>query len=297
MKKTILFFVLVLALFNFCVAQEWFTSLKVAKKLAQVQNKMLFVMWENSTNYPYPILLEDDKGKLEVTDLFKDERVNRIIWNYFVPVKINESQYAELSHQVKQKRGSKYFTKLIDDSIKIMDVNGYILNNDPFVPVEDFWLFVKHYALDTSFIKYELISYSKNKNFTTSFILAAKYLDLAIFADKDIKFEIIQLSNIYFDEAINYLLKSDLNNKMALLQKRDLLKIKSYLILNKPKKALRHLKKIEIITVDNINQSLFSFLNYTAFMLLKDEEKADLWKSKISLVDLKKAKLIINKNS
>ena len=80
------------------------------------------------------------------------------------------------------------------------------------------------------------------------------------------------------------------------MQKCDLFKKEEYLILNKPKKVLRHLKKLDITEIDKINQSLFSFLNYAAFKLLKDEENAALWKSKVSLVDLKKTKLIININ-
>lgn len=296
-KKAILLFVFVITSFNFCLAQEWFTSLEVAKKLALIQDKMLFVMWEDTFNYEYPVMLNNDKGDTIITDLFVDDSINKIIWNYFIPVKIYESKYAELSNQIKETRGTKYFNKLIDDSIKIMDVNGNILNiNTSNKFIENLSLLIKHYALNTSFLKQELVNYSKKKNFATSFWLASKYLDFAIFVENDTRLEIIQLANIYFDEAKDHLTKSDLNNKKAILQKFDLLKIKEYLILNKPKKALRHLKKLNITEIDQINQSLFSFLNYTTFKLLEDEENAVLWKSKISLADLRIAKLIIKNN-
>lgn len=298
MKKTILLFVFVITSFNFCLAQEWFTSLEVAKKLALVQDKMLFVMWEDAFNYDHPVYFNNDKGESIVTDLFVDDRMDRIIWSYFIPVKIHESKYAELSNQIKETRGTKYFNKLIDDSIKIMDVNGNILNINTFYEyIENLSLIIKQYALNTSYLKQELVNYSKNKNFATSFWLASKYLDFAIFIEKETRFEIIQLANIYFDEAKNYLTKSDLKNKKIILQKCDLLKIKEYLILNNPKKARRHLRKLNITEIDKINQSLFSFLNYTTFKLLKDEDSAVLWKNKVSLVDLKMAKLIINNNS
>lgn len=296
-KKTILLFVFVLTSFNLCLAQEWFTSFDVAKRLAIVQNKMLFVIWEDAMNYQYPVLIDNDEGVTIVTDLFEDERVNRLIWDYFVPVKISESKYAELSYQIKETRGTRYFNKLIDDSIKIMDVNGNILNIKIYYePIENLSLLIKRYALDTSFLKQELVNYSKNRNLTTSFSLASKYLDFAIFAEKDFRLEIIQLANIYFDEAKKHLPKSDIKNKKGFLQKLDLLKIKVYLILNKHRKALRHLRKFDITEIDKINQSLFSFLKYTAFKLLKNEENAVLWKSRISLLDLKKARLIINNN-
>ena len=297
MKKAILLFTFVITSFNFCLAQEWFTSFDVAKKLARVQNKMLFVMWEDTFNYNYPIVFINDKGELIGTDLFVDDSINRIIWDYFIPVKLYETNYEELSNQIKETRGVKYYNKLIDDSIKIMDVNGNILNiNTSNEYIENLSIIIRNYALNTTYLKQELINYSKDKNFTTSFWLASKYLDFSIFVEKDTRLEIMQLAGIYFDEAKNHLTKSDLKNKTAILQKFDLLKIKEYLILDKPRKALRYLKKFDDIEVDKINQSLFSFLNYTTFKLLKDEENAVLWKSKISLVDLKKVKLIINNN-
>ena len=297
MKKTILLFVFVLIVNNYCLAQEWFTSFEVAKKLALVQDKMLFVLWEDSFDYNYPVLINNDKGESIITDLFEDDRINGIIWDYFIPVKILESKYAELSNQIKEKRGEKYFNKLIDDSIKIMDVNGNIINiKTSNESVENLSLLINRYALNTSFLKQELINYSKEENFTTSFWMASKYLDFAIFAEKDLRFEIIQLANIYFDEAKNHLTKSNLNHKKALLQKCNLLKIKEYLILNRPRKALRHLRKINITEIDQMNQSLLSFLNYTTFKLLKDEDNAVLWKTKVSLVNLRIAKFIINNN-
>ncbi len=298
MKKTILLFIFFLASINFCLAQEWFTSLEVAKKLALVQNKMLFVMWEDSFNYDYPIVFNNDKGDLFVTDLFLDDSINKMIWDYFIPVKLYESNYTELSNQIKETRGTKYYNKLIDDTIKIMDVNGNILNiNASYAEtLENISSFFKLYALDTSYLKQELINYSKNENFSTSFWLASKYLDFAIFAEKDARLEIIQLAKIYFDEAKVHLTKSDLNNKKAILQKCDLLILKEYLILNKPKKVIRHLKKLDVTEIDKINLSLFSSLYYTVYRLTRDDDKANLWKSNISLVDLKKAKLIINNN-
>jgi len=296
MKKTILLFVFAIMTFNFCLGQEWFTSLKIAKKLALIQNKMLFVMWEDSFNYQYPVLI-DYQGKPILIDLFQDESINKLIWDHFIPVKIYESEYEELSHQIKKTRGTKYYNKLIDDSIKIMDVNGNILNiNTSNEYLENLSLIIKLYALNTSYLKQELINYSKNKNTTVSYSLASKYLDFAIFIEKDSRLEIIQLANIYFDEARNSLTKSNIINKKGFLQKCDLLKLKEYLVLDKPRKALRHLKKLDVIEIEEINLPLFSFLNYTTFRLLKDEKNAALWKSNISLVDLRIANSIINNN-
>ena len=105
MKKALFIFVFVLTSFNFCLSQEWFTSFDVAKRLAIVQNKMLFVMWEDAMNYQYPVLTDNDNGDSTVADLFEDEYVNKLIWDYFVPVKISESKYVELSNQIRKQEG------------------------------------------------------------------------------------------------------------------------------------------------------------------------------------------------
>lgn len=282
---------------NFCNAQEWFASLEVAKKLALVQDKMLFVMWEESTDYPYPIMINTDDGAPILTDLFEDDRVNRIIWEHFIPVKLNESMYPELSYQVKETKGVAYFNKLIDDGIIIMDPNGYILNINATADLDiNLSSFIDRYSLSTAYLKQELINYSKHENFITSFNLAAKYLDFGIFVNKDVRPEIIALANIYFDEARRHLTKSDLNNKEAFLQKNELLKIKAYLVLNNPKKALRVLKRIDVSKISNLNTSLYAFLNYTIFKLLKNEEKAATWKNQVYKVNIKRAELIVKNN-
>ena len=42
-----------------CPAQEWINSLDVAKRLAFIQDKMLLVMWEDSTLDEVLVMLED----------------------------------------------------------------------------------------------------------------------------------------------------------------------------------------------------------------------------------------------
>jgi len=303
MKKT--YFLIVFSLtIGFVNAQEWFTSLEVAQRLALVQNKMLFVIWEGDLEAIYPVILNDEKGNVFFVNITENEFVLNMIWENFVPVRLPEYKYAELSKDVKEKRGLKYYNKLIDYSIKIMDANGTIVNTMEkekyFFIDEGYYLdishFINRYALNTSYLNVELINYSKNKNFTSAFYLASKYLDYAIFAQKELRPEITALANIYFDEAKSLLTESNIENKPALLQKFELFQIKELLILNQAKKARRQIKKIEAEQIDSINQSLFAFLNYTTFKLLKDEENAELWESDISSLDLKYTELILNNN-
>ena len=303
MKKGILFLII------FCTitlgnAQEWFTSFEVAKRLAMLQDKMLFVLWEGSLDYDYPVIIVDEKGNSEIVLLSKNESLNPLIWDNFIPVKLAEYEYATFSNKVKETKGIKYYNKLIDDSIKIMDVNGNILNvddsldkyyffdeNEGFLDIADF---IKRYALNTSFLKYELENYSREKNFISTFYLASKYLDFAIFVQKDLRPQIAAMANLYFDESRIYLEQEQIENSSGLLQRFDLLKIKEDLILNNPRKALRTLRKLDEENIDSINKTLFSFLNYTTFKLLNKEDDAQLWKDKVSSLDIRMTGLILN---
>ena len=300
MKNIILIFLFTISTFGFSQSQEWMTSLDVAKRLALVQNKMIFAVWEDTALEKFPVFIEDEEGKVLIVDLFNNEGLKEILWNYFVPVKIRESSYPYLFEKIKGKRNEGYILKFNDDSIKIMDVNGNIINTN--VPYVDNGLlnissFITRYSLDTSFLKQDLISYSTEQSFTTSLYLASKYIDFAILNDKELRSEIIELSSIYLNEANEYLESNASNSEMISKQAIKLLKIKQYLALNKPKKVIRQLKKMRDSEIYRVNQSVFNFLNYTAYELLKDEKNALLWKNKVSLVDLKKARLIINNNS
>jgi hypothetical protein len=297
MKNVLLLLSIALISVNICKAQEWFTSFDVAKRLALAQDKMLLVMWESTLDNAYPIRVHNEKGDAVMVDLNENEIVNALIWEHFIPVIIFESKYDELYSDAKKTRGERYLDKLGDDSIKIMDVNGNILNTKISMDFnQNLTLLIKKYALNTSFLKHELVRYSKDNNSTSAFLLASKYLDFAILLNQGIRPEIIALANIYFKEAKDKLIESNFNNKLAYLQKLKLLKIKEQLILNRPKKANRMLKRVQVSEIDSINQSLYNFLNYTTFKLLKDENNTALWKTKLSNLHLKKAELILKNN-
>ena len=282
---------------TFSNAQEWFTDFDIAKRLALLENKMLLVMWESTLDYPYYVVVLNEKNVPIYININQSDAVNSLIWDGFVPVLLPESSYGDIYSEAKKTRTVKYLNKLQDDSIKIMDANGNILNvESSTVQTQNLSLILEKYALDTSYMENELYNYSDEVNITTAFNLATKYLDFSIYAPKESRKEIIGLANIYFNESEQFLNKSDINNKSGFSQRLELIKIQQQLILNKPYKAQRQLKRIDEDSIDLTNQLLYNFLNYTTFKLLKDEERAELWKSKLSIADLKKALLITNNN-
>ncbi|WP_204346381.1 hypothetical protein [Psychroserpens algicola] len=295
MKKVLLVLCLVGFASQICKSQEWLTSLDAAQRLALIQDKMVLMVWEEATTYPYPVLVEDASGrKVLVENLFEADYLNTWIWNHFVPVIVSESDYAKLFEDIDGKRKATYINKFNDDSIKIMDINGNIVNTKP---VYDEFLnlsaHIRKYYINTAFLKGELLNYFNDKNFNTSFYLASKYIDAAIYLNKDVRSEVIELSSLYLQEANQFLSAENLDNKNGLAQKLELLSIYQDLVLNRPRKVLRQLNRIEPTEIDQSNEAMVAFLYLTAHRDLKDEKSASIWRSKVSLLNLKKAKDII----
>jgi len=297
MKKVYMLFVTFIIIGNFCVAQEWMSSLDVAKRLAFVQNKLILMVWEDVAKEYMPFVINHE-GSSEIVNLFDSNYIDEIFWENFVPVIVNENMYSELYNQIAETNDNSYIDMFNSDGIKILDINGKILGtyplNDSYFDLE---IFVYKYALNTSFLKDKLRNYREGKSFYSSFRLASKYLDFSILINNLVREEVINLSEIYLEEAYAHLLKSDIKQKEGFMQKGELLKLKIHLILNKPQKTLRKLKKFKKVEVDVINQSLLAFLYYTSYKLLNSEKKAEIWKSKVSSLDLKFADLILKINS
>jgi hypothetical protein len=298
MKNALLKLLLVVLMTNTASAQEWMKNLEVAQALAKVQNKMVLMVWEETTSYQYPVIVKDDKGRtIIINNLFEDEDVSPLIWQHFVPVIVSEDRYADLYEKIKDKRSQKYIDKFNDDSIKIMDINGNILNVDYLTEdLQDITTIIQRYALNTTFIAHELQDYKQDKNFYSAYFLASKYLDLGMYVNKDVRANIVELSNIYLEEAKRLVAKEDQSEQKGLLQRCDLLELQEELLLKRPKKVIRQLKKLKEEEIVESNKPFIAFLYYTAYMSNDKPEDAEQWKSQISSVNLKKAQLLINLN-
>jgi len=299
MKHLIIKVLLIVFTVNLSSAQAWMTNLEIAQKLALVQNKMVLMVWEETTKYPYPFYVKDDRGRtLLIQNLFEDETVTPLIWKHFVPVIISENQYADLYLEIKGKRNQSYIEKFNDDSIKIMDVNGNIINaSGYFDDFPNITKLIEKYSLNTKFLELELAGYKKEKTFYSAYYLASKYLDYAMYCNEKIRPQIINLASLYLDEALIFVDTETSEEKETLIERVELLRIQQNLVLKRPKKVLRQLKRIDIDTSKSNTASYVAFLYYTAYSILEDEKKAKLWKAKTSSVNLKKAQMIINLNS
>lgn len=294
MKRYIL--LLLLSFFTLVsTSQEWMTNLPAAKRIAMVQNKMLLMIWEEASMSPYPVSLYDDKGnKIYVRDLFENKFVNELIWEHFVPVVVSEDVYADWYNELKGKRSVLYMQKFDDDFFKVMDVNGNILNtSEPYYEILNISEFIARYYLDTSYLKGELTNYIKQKDIYTTFRLAVKYIDISIYVNEDVKAEMIKLSNIYLDEAAQYLESLTNDEKQLLKDKIFLQELKQLLIQNRPRRVLRLLKKTPLSAEDPSNKTMLAFLNFTAHLLLKDETSAGVWRDQLTTSDIKKANLLV----
>ncbi|MDT0558283.1 hypothetical protein RM697_06485 [Ichthyenterobacterium sp. W332] len=299
MRKIVVSLFLVVYSFSFAQDYEWMTSLSFAKKLALAQDKMLFVMWEGAALDFQTLIRVEGLSRREYVSILDNEVISEILWENFVPVVISETFYEDLLSEIEGKRSTRYIDKFNDDSVKIMDANGNILNSRAYFNEEfgfNWEKILKTYAINTKFLREELKSYAKKQNFVTAYRLAKKYLDLAIVRNKDIERELIDLASIYINEAKGFAKSEAQNQQAILLQKCNLLSQFEWALRDKPKKLLRVLKDFGEEGVASANKSLFNLLNFTAYALLKNTDGMEAWRSKVSLVDLKKVTLIMNKN-
>ena len=295
MKKIIITLLFSVFAAHLGLSQNWATSFKFAKRLALLENKMILAIWEDSAYEDYLVLVEDENGIKYDVKLFEDEKVNKLVWDYFVPVIINEYNYQDLANALLENRSSQYKDRFNDDYLKVMDPNGNILNTSfqGEYGLLNLSELIRNYALNVSFLKPELTHYFENKSFSSAFRLAVKYLDFATYANPKIKKELVGLFDIYMQEAKTMFNDSDFDNKEALSQKMELLDLNKQLILGRHRKVYKALKNRDESTIDDINKPLFAFLKYTSLRGVNKVEESLQWKDKVSQTDLNKVKFIV----
>lgn len=294
MTKTFLLAVFFMISSSVCKAQEWMTSLDAAQRIALVQDKFIFMIWEEASLIPYPVIMNDDQGKIFVfEDFMENEAIGKMIWENFVPVKVSESEYNTLYMQAKKNENLNYLEQLGDDRIKIMDANLNIVNVS-YSPPAYFNLteFMGIYALDTSFLKAELTTYFNQKDYVSAWRLASKYFDFSVLVNQKARPDILRLAVKYLDEAEMLIVDVPAEDQKDYKEKTDLLRLSQFLINDQPRKVLRKLKKLEKGTINPNNAPMVAYLYYTSYALLKDPDNMKLWREKVNAANAKKANLI-----
>jgi hypothetical protein len=271
------------------------SNLKVAQNLALVQNKMVLMIWEEETFNDYPvIIISRDNKQIYLSDLFEEEDLNKIIWDYFVPVVVSEYVYDDLYEKVKDKRPQSYIDKLSDASLKVMDIHGNIVNvKMPYDEEFNLSNILEDYALKTDFLAQELRNYLQTKNFLSAYFLASKYLDYLMYQKYKIRPNLINLSKIYMDEARELLSLEPADKQPEFAQRLEMLQLQADLLEGKSDRVIRILKKMDKNVIYETNKEYEAFLNYTAYLINKDYTKAAVWKPMVSAINLKKSEGVI----
>lgn len=279
-------------------AQEWMSNLSVAQKLAAVQNKMVLMVWEEETLYDYPVVVVNSNNQpIIVNNLFSELELSRALWQHFVPVVVSEYVYDDLYAKVKNKRSELYLGKLSDASLKVMDINGNIVNvNMGYDNDFNLSILIEDYAFNTTFLSQELNNYSQSKNFYTSYFLASKYLDFSLFHKSRVRPNIINLAKIYMREAAQLLATEPTEKQAELKQRLELLELEADLFEGKAGRVLRKLKRMDKDVVHESNKTYQAFLYFTAHKMRNDHEKAEVYRPLVSVVNMKKVQNILKSN-
>jgi len=275
MKRLTLTLLIFFFTFNLMYSNNWMYSLDDAKKMAITTNRLVLVDFWASWCGPCKRMDSESWSKEEV----------QLLMDNYVSVKIDIDKYPDIAEKY-DVRGIPY--------VFILDGNGKVVyKNMSYKTKSQLMVLLKKYAINTSFLSKDLVNYYKQESFSSAFRLGYKYQDLALRLDKEIKSDFLNVSDDYFDESKKQLKESSLKNKDGFLQKIDLYEIQSLLILNKTKRALKELNKIELNDLDESNASLYNFLAYTIHKQLNDDEVA-IWEEKMQESDKQKALLFLD---
>lgn len=271
MKKLLIVLVITLFAFQNVKADNWMMSFEDAQKIALATDKLLLVDFWAIWCGPCKKMDAESWSKEEI----------KLLMQNFVPVQIDIDSNRELA--------LKYGVNGIP-FIFIMDGNGEVLHKEmSYKSKYEVLNLLNKYSVSTNFLKQHLINYFKSPSFATAFQLAAKYNDFSIYLKEDIRRDILNLSNKYFDTSLKYLKKSDMKNKNEFIQKIEMYEIQEVIILNNVNRANKLLDKIDEERLSSINKSFFYFLKFLSCKKMEDETQAITYREKLSENDKLKA--------
>lgn len=275
MKKMLFLVFILFAFENPIFANNWHSNFEDVQREALTTNKLILVdFW---ANWCGPCKRMD-------TETWSADEVKLLMSNY-VPVKVDIDIYKQLA--------TNYSVSSIP-YIFIMDGNGKVLYSQKSYKTKSQVIsLLKKYAISTEYLNQHLINYYANPDFSSAFRLASKYSDFSIIVNKEIRHDILQVSNVYFDISEKLLKKTELKNKALFLQKMELFKVQEIILRNNLERASKLLGNMKEENLEAANIDFSNFLNYIVSKEKNDETSAAVWIGKLSENDKQKAALFL----
>ncbi len=209
MKNKIIITLILTLIFSLSsFSQAWLNSLKDAKKIALVSNKLILIDFTASWFAPCR-KMESNVWSNKETQLLMDN---------FVSVKIDVDYNKEIARE--------YDITSIPN-IFILDGNGKVIENfKGYKKKFEIDKILKNYCLNTSFVQNKLISFYKKPSYISALRLGNEYQIYSLYLDSKLKSKFLNLASKYFDISSKFLKKNKVKNKKMLIQKIELLKLR-----------------------------------------------------------------------
>lgn len=240
--KTLLLFCSLFILTGSASAGNWLTNLEQAKKLALSTDKLVLVdFW---AIWCGPCKKMDRES-------WSDPEVQKIMQSY-VPVKIDLDA---------QKKDSVRYNVRSIPYIFILDGNGEVVYQSVgYMDKAKLMAVLEKFALNTSFLKNEALSYYQHQNYVTSLRLAERYLDYTLYLEEAVKLNFLRLARYYLNQSEKMLSRRQ-DNFRFIKEKVELLELTAALYADNERGVQKSLSKTSLEDLDPKNRALYAYLN------------------------------------
>ena len=226
-------------------AGNWLTNLEQAQKLALSTDKLILVDFWASWCGPCKRMDKESWSDPEIQKMMQD----------YIPVQIDLDR--------NQRDAMKYGVRSIP-YIFIIDGNGEVVYQSlGYMKKDQVKEVLQKYALNTSFLRQEAVTYYQHQNYVTSLRLAEKYLDYSLYLKENIKADFLKVAEKYLKQS-DKLLKRKQKNYRFIKEKIELLEINAALYADDQKTLQKFLKQTSPKDLDPKNRPLFAYINLCA---------------------------------